>query len=226
MTEQTIELENGLIVYLSRGLDGGGSTHRQDFIKALGKNEKKYFNRIFEWCSGPGFIGYNLLDQKMCEHVVFSDIHQPAINFVNKTAERNNVKDNVTSYVMGEIKNIPITEKWDLVLGNPPHCFDIQGADFSYIPPTDSLEDWGIDDLRRLIEDREYKIHIEFFENIIKYLEPNADIYLSEIGEDPFIKELAINNGLTFIEFSPAPELSRTSSEFAGIFHFKYIRNT
>jgi 16S rRNA G1207 methylase RsmC len=88
MIEQTIELENGLLIYFRRGLDGGGSTQRQDFIKALGKNKKKYFNRIFEWCSGPGYIGYNLLDQKMCEHVVFSDIHQLAINFVNKTAEK------------------------------------------------------------------------------------------------------------------------------------------
>jgi len=222
MVELSLELENGLIVYYEGRLDGGGSVQRHDFINALSKNEKKYFNRVFEWCSGPGYIGYNLLDQKMCDQVVFSDIHQHAIDFVNITAERNNVKDNITTYPVGEINKIPVTEKWDLVLGNPPHCFGGEGADFSYLEGQGPLEDHGIDNLRRLLEDRDYKIHIEFFENIIKYLEPNADVYLSENREDSILKELAISNGLSFVEFISAPELAKSSNIISGIFHFRF----
>ena len=216
MVEETLKLENNLTVYFEPGLDGGGSTQRQDFVDAVSKTGKSHFNRIFEWCAGPGFIGYTFLDKKMCNHVVFSDIHNRAIHFVNITAEKNNIVDSVTTYVCDEINKIPLTEKWDLVLSNPPHCFDQHTLNQMKNNP-------DMTNIMRILCDVNYVIHKEFFENIIKYLEPGADLFLSETYEDPIIKNLAITNGLTFIDFHPAPMLAMTSASVAGVFQFKYI---
>jgi len=42
-------------------LDGGGSTFGQDFIPVLRARGMPKVQRTFEWCSGPGFIGFSLL---------------------------------------------------------------------------------------------------------------------------------------------------------------------
>ena len=51
----------GVRVSYKRHLDGGGSTFGQDFVPLLQKRGMPKVHRAFEWCAGPGFIGFSLL---------------------------------------------------------------------------------------------------------------------------------------------------------------------
>ncbi len=215
MIENYGVLENGLTVYWTIGLNGGGINQRHDFVDAVKKTGKVKYKRAFEWCSGPGYIGYNMIDLGICEHIVFSDLYEPAIDFVNITAAKNNIEGKVTAYLADEIKKIPTTEKWDLVVANPPHIFNQAQLDVM-------KDDPEMKDNIRILFDIDYKIHTEFFQNITNYLELGADLYISGNGIHPIINELAIAGGLTFIDYYPALQLG-IHAPHSKIYHFKYL---
>ena len=51
-----------LIYTDSPKMDGGGTSIGLDFVNLLDQQYTgQKFNRCLEWCSGPGFIGFNLL---------------------------------------------------------------------------------------------------------------------------------------------------------------------
>ena len=42
-------------------MEGGGTTYGVDYATVLQeKYPFKSFNKVYEWCSGPGFIGFDL----------------------------------------------------------------------------------------------------------------------------------------------------------------------
>ena len=105
-------------------LDGGGTEFGQDFIsffKARGMPKQK---RIFEWCSGPGFISFSLLAHGFCDTLCLADINPDAVASCKRTVRANKLSDRVSVYQSDNLKNIPRSEKWDLVISNPPHFVD------------------------------------------------------------------------------------------------------
>ena len=64
--------------------------------------------------------------------------------------------------------------------------------------------------------------HKEFFKNITKYLNPNADLYISEIYQNSHFVDCAKEVGLNVIEVFPSPMLSINSRTEAIIYHFRY----
>src|SRR5215469_7467083 len=51
----------GVLVFDRDDLDGGGSSFGQDYIRALTEIGITSCSRAFEFCCGPGYIGYSLL---------------------------------------------------------------------------------------------------------------------------------------------------------------------
>ena len=194
----TTKFENGTIVSCEQENDGGGSTQYADFInffKEKGDDLPKYKNCL-EWCAGPGFIGYSLLDAEVCQHVTFMDIHEPAIDDARNNAIFNNLTDRTSFHTIDAIHKLPTDLKFDLVVANPPHSLK-------------ASEEWlNNKGLFRLIVDLDWKIHEEFFAHITDYLLPGAEVILSENDHFPEFIEMAKKVGLIFEGYKPAKILT------------------
>ena len=135
-------------------LNGGGRLLALVFSRVL-KGRK--FKRCFEWCAGPAWIGFWLLENGICEEPVTGDINPKAVEMVNATAAASGYS--VTAYESDNLKDIPAHERFDLVVANPPNYCDIQPAH-----PFGHLRD----DLRP--SDIGWSIHREFYATIAVHL--------------------------------------------------------
>jgi len=140
--------------------------------------------RAFEWCAGPGFIGFSLLGNGLCRSLCLADINPLAIEACRRTIRANNLADRVTLYRSDNLHQVPAAERWDLVVSNPPHFVD----DFA-------------GDLRA--HDADWHIHRGFFEQVGAFLNPGGVIVLQEN-----------NRGSTVDTFRPMIEAASLSVVF------------
>lgn len=222
--ENGLYIENWFVDNVS--LDGGGTTQYLDFLNYF-KNQKKCYNRALEWCSGLGAIGFSLLDAKVTNHITFMDIYEPAITFIGDMAKLNNIENKVNTYCKGRIQDLPSYEKFDLIVGNPPHLLRTISFQEAHeqdlkrgVPPR---QKWHLDESNRLLADVDWKIHKEFFNNIGKYCNPGCDIFISEVGgQEIYNLALAPISNLKFKQNIPAPCLADDSNQHACIQWFTY----
>lgn len=161
---------NNFTLFYSESDNGGGTSIGLDFKNVLNKHHpNRKFNRCLEWCSGPGFIGFDLLLNDLCKELVLVDKHQSALNSVTNSLSQYNGELQVTTYCIDKISNLPGHEQFDLVVANPPH--------FSF--PVFYQETIFKND-SRIYLDYNWDIHKEFFANIHNYLNPNGIILLQE----------------------------------------------
>jgi hypothetical protein len=86
------------------------------------------------------------------------------------TVEANRLSDRVSVYCSDNLRTIPATECWDLVVSNPPHFAE------DYLLGAPTAEYAG--DLRA--HDLDWNVHREFFANISRFLKPSGVILLQE----------------------------------------------
>lgn len=145
-------------------MDGGGTWFGQEYVDIIKQRyPERVFERCYEWCSGPAFIGFGILDHGLCKGLCASDIYPEAIQAVEQTIKVNQLT-NVSAYATGTVAGLPEHEKFDLVVANPPH--------FLACP--------GNDNYQRIAVDQDWAAHREFFENIGKHLLPGGIILLQE----------------------------------------------
>ena len=176
----------GIRVHFKKHLDGGGRDFGQDFIPFLRSRQMPRQQRVFEWCAGPGFIGFSLLACGLAETLCFADINSEAVAACGRTIAENGLATRATVYHSDNLKDIPDSERWDLVVSNPPHFSD----------------DW-IGDLRSYDDD--WRIHRDFFSAIGRFLKPGGVIVLQEN-----------NRGSTSETFRRMIEASGLSIVFVG----------
>src|SRR6185436_17293919 len=167
-------------------LDGGGMTIGQQYLDVVREKLGKV-DHVFEFCAGPGFIGFSLLANGLCEKLTLADINPEAVKAVRKTIAENKLEGRVTVYESDCLEQIPASEKWDLVVSNPPH-FDGDSDDYKA-----SI---------RLI-DPGFEIHKKFYRDVKKFLNPGASVIIQENGSgthfedfEPMIRE----NGLKLVD--------------------------
>jgi len=174
---------DGTNVYFKKHLDGGGSDFGQDFIPFLKLRHMPRQRRVFEWCAGPGFIGFSLLAHGLADELCLADVNPEAVEACRRTVQENGLADRVSVYRSDNLTDIPASEKWDLVVGNPPHLAD----------------DW-IGDLRT--HDEDWHIHRGFYRAVEKFLKPSGVIVLQENNRgstaDTF-KTMIEESGLTTV---------------------------
>jgi tRNA1(Val) A37 N6-methylase TrmN6 len=151
-----------IVVYHKRFLDGGGSGFGQDFIRLFRGRNMPRQPRLFEWCAGPGFIGFSLLAQGFCDTACLADINPAAVRAARMTVRRNRLGDRVSVYRSNNLEDIPPDERWNLVVSNPPHFNDRVFAG----------------EIR--LYDRDWHLHNEFFRDVSRFLAPNGVIVLQE----------------------------------------------
>lgn len=162
-----------LSVYYTKDLDGGGLVFADDYIDLLSNPPTQTkFERVFEWCSGPGFIGYSLLAHGFGTSLCLADCYAPAIEAATYTAEANNIGDQVSLYLGDGILALPEHEKFSLVVGNPPHFPNRIMMEHAYEgdPKTNP----------RIYVDPDWRLHKQFFSGIRHHLTQNGRIILVE----------------------------------------------
>lgn len=164
-------------------LSGGGLSYGQQYVPVVQQLFGKV-DTICEFCAGPGFIGFSLLAHGLCNKLVLCDINPKAIEVIKETIERNKLQGKVSYYLSNGLTDVPKTEKWDLVVSNPPH-FAVDAGQ-------------GI-----LSNDEDWKLHKHFYENIHQFLTPNGSVLFQEnyLGstENDF-KPMLSNNQLQYID--------------------------
>lgn len=185
---KTVQFSNIKVFYLPC-LDGGGMLFAQDFLEITSKLFKKV-KSLCEFGCGPGFIGFSLLAHGYCEKLCLIDVNPLAIKACNKTIKKNHLEGRVQAHVSDVLKNVPKKEKWDLVVGNPPH-FDGTLTEYKR---------------NQLLIDPGFRIHHEFYKSISGFLRPNGSVLFVENfkGSSPRTwKKMLKNNGLVFAKSFP-----------------------
>lgn len=144
-------------------MDGGGTWFGQEYIDIVRSRYGKTFGRCYEWCAGPAYIGFSLLDHGLCSSLCVSDCYADAIARVKQTAMLHQLAA-VNAYTCDRVSLLPDHEQFDLVVANPPHFLQCPGDD----------------NYQRIAVDINWAAHQEFFANIGQHLNPDAVILLQE----------------------------------------------
>jgi methylase of polypeptide subunit release factors len=157
-------------LYYSTDDNGGGTSIGLDFKNILSKHyNNRKFDNCLEWCSGPGFIGFDLLLNNFCSRLSLIDKHQSALTSATDSVSSFGKHLPVKTYCLDSIANLPITEKFDLIVANPPHfSFPIFHQEHVF------------KNNHRIYLDTNWQIHKDFFENISKHLADDGIILLQE----------------------------------------------
>jgi hypothetical protein len=195
----------GISISYRAELDGGGTEFGQDFISFFEARAMPRQPRIFEWCSGPAFIGFSLLGHGFSETLCLADINPAAVASCKGTVRANKLEDRVSVYQSDNLKDIPRSEKWDLVVSNPPHFVD------QYLG-----------DLRA--HDPDWRIHREFFATIGAFLTEQGVIVLQENNQGSTVdtfREMIDRSGLEIVLLDGA---SPTRTERSVFYYIGIMR--
>jgi predicted RNA methylase len=155
----------------------GGLAFGRDFPRVLNELGIGRRGRMFEFCAGPGYIGYSLLAAGWCESLVLADIDPDAVSTARFTAAHNQLEDRVVVYRSDALDQIPDSERWDLVVVNPPH--------FSEPNPDIRIFDPG------------WELHRRFYASVASHMNPGGLVVMAEAqeGSDPELFEEMIRAG-------------------------------
>lgn len=151
--------------------DGAGLAARREFSRLIQRHGlKSFYHTAHEWCAGHGAIGFQLLEDGLCEQLVLSDVHAPAIQSCRFTIALNQLQSRTRTHVITEFGDLP-DQKWDLMVANPPwRSVYYTGADWPNLPASE----------QRNMFDIGYSAHNDMWRNIARYLNPDAEIFLYE----------------------------------------------
>lgn len=193
--------------------DGGGTWFGQEYIEVIKhRYPNQMFDRCLEWCSGPGYIGYNLLDHDLCKHLCLIDKFGEAIEFAKKTAAQ--CPGQVTAYVTDTLEILPEFELFDLVVANPPHY----------------LECPGDENYQRIAVDVNWSAHQDFYQHIGTHLSPKGIILIQEnmagsLGGIKDFEPFILDNGLEILDWFQSPRYFDTSGP-TQIYYIEIAKRT
>jgi methylase of polypeptide subunit release factors len=179
-------------VAFTKDLDGGGTSFGQALIPFVANNVGKV-GRVFEWCSGPGFIGLSLLAHGLCDSLCLADKNPAAVEAAITSVRVNGLEDVVSVYESDCLDGIPTHESWDLVVGNPPHAQEEVVREI----PWPSL----------IYADHEWSIHRRFYDRVAAFLRPAASVLVIENGlysTPADFRPMIENAGLDWVGSFPA----------------------
>jgi hypothetical protein len=93
-------------------LDGGGRTFGIDYLPLFRDLGMRPQPRVFEWCAGPGFVGFALLAHGFCETLCLADINPEAVEACRLTVAQNELAQRVVVYRSDNLDGIPKSERW------------------------------------------------------------------------------------------------------------------
>ena len=193
----------GIDISYRSELDGGGTEFGQQFIPFLKSRGMPKQKRVFEWCCGPGFIGFSMLGNGLCQTLCLSDINPAAVASCQHTVRVNKLSDRVSVYQSDNLKSIPRSEMWNLIVSNPPHFIDQYEGDIRAHDPG-------------------WQIHWKFFETVSDHLAEDGVVVLQENNRGSIVetfRSMIEQSGFEiFFTHGDYPTLTKESSfYFIGI---------
>jgi hypothetical protein len=179
-TEGIVAYYAGVAVFDRPDQHMGGLAFGRDFPRVLNELGIGRCERLCEFCSGPGYIGYSLLASGWCETLALADVDRAAVATAGRTARHNGLQDRVSVYASDVLEAIPDGERWDVVVANPPH----------FLPdPTQP------DNARRF--DPDWTVHRRFYGSVKRHMNPGGVVVMVEnaAGSDPAAFEQMIRAG-------------------------------
>jgi methylase of polypeptide subunit release factors len=165
MTVQNIFGINVVVAKPNHSIDGGGTEIYQEAVSVIQTLYPQHkFKRAFEWCAGPGILGFALLGSGVADSLCLADMYEPSLDAAKETIKNNNL--NVDVYVSNNLHEIPSHEQWDLIISNPPHF-------------ANTIQIWPNTD-PRLYVDKDWNLHKEFFNTVCNHLTIGGKIFLWE----------------------------------------------
>lgn len=171
---------NGIVVFDRIDLHGGGLAYGQDFGRVLLELGVSPCKRMFEFCAGPAYIGFSLLAGGFAQTLAVADVNPDAVEAAERTVRYNGIEDRVSVYRSDVLDGIPDSERWDVVVGNPPH----------FLPGSASETD-----IRAF--DADWSIHRRFYGSVKRFMNPGGRIVMMEngVGSSPELFEPMILDG-------------------------------
>jgi 16S rRNA G966 N2-methylase RsmD len=154
---------DGLVLFDKPELDGGGVLFGQSFFRALVQLGIGHVSAAAEVFAGPGYTGYLLLANGLCDSLTLVDVNPEAVRAAELTRERNRLESRVKVFHSNVLDAVPQTEKWDLVVCNPPH-FLAKNSNDTCIKEFDPG----------------WELHRRFYANVRKFLSPGARVVCKE----------------------------------------------
>lgn len=160
---QSVEC-GGVDVFHTKDLAGGGEIFGQDFVNVVAERSGPV-ERAFEWCCGPSFIGFALLGRGLCRTLCGADVNPKAVAASNYSARRNGLSERTTLYLSDGLRDIPASERWDLVIANPPMARE-PSPNFPGHP--------------RLSVDAGWRLHEDFYSGLAAHLKDGGRALVQE----------------------------------------------
>ena len=154
-------------------LDGAGSRLAPAFVDCvLQHSAKPVYEHAFEWCAGPGFIGFTLLARSVVRRLTLCDINPAAIDCVARTVAANGLAGQVRFAAGPDLDPLQPDEAFDLVVANPPNFYALNPRH----PSVPRLAG----DLRP--NDPGWRVHRAFYAGIRRFLRADARMFISEVN--------------------------------------------
>lgn len=184
---------NNIKISYEPHLDGGGTTFG---INALNSNNVNKFikkGKIVEMCSGPGFMGFHLFGQGVCDELYLVDINNENLIYIQQTIELNNL-NNVQFIESNGFDKIVPNKDIDTIISNPPHFKTIRPGGYrSYHEKVISL-------------DENMNFHKKFFKDSKLHLKNDGIIILVEncngVTENDIIELSKDDFKVEYVEYS------------------------
>ena len=195
MNIQTIDIA-GLDVSTSNETDGFGLKTCQEAVNIFHQfAQGRKFDNALECFCGPGYYGLGIWKTGLSKTVSFSDIAPEAELVMRRTFEDNDI--DFSFYLSDNFDNIP-KQKFDLIVGNPPHFnVIIPSEDISIVGNHSQHED-------RKMQDLDWKVHKKFYSQVGEYLTDDGSIMLMENWNGSNVetfKSMLEENGLHLTKF-------------------------
>ncbi len=158
-------------VYYGQYQNGGGP-----FFNKFNKQLLSEYRGVgvLELCSGPGFIGYDLLENGIASTVDFADINPEVEKYLELTNKKSTF---YTNFILSDtFDNIP-KYKYDIIISNPPH---IKYEDQFNNLIDKTWSDKKLEYQRRILLDKNFNFHKKFFDKVDEYLEVKGSVVLYE----------------------------------------------
>ena len=172
----------GIEVLYAPDQDGGGTSFGRELVdyalRAFGPfhESPRRARRCFEFCAGPGFVGFSLLGRGVCSSLVLADVHPASVAAARATVARNRLGALVAVYESDALDDIPANESgtWDLVVSNPPHFVSVASMRGHRDAVATNWEN------NVMAVDTDWNLHRRFFADVGQFLAQGGHVVLQE----------------------------------------------
>lgn len=174
-----VNTSNRLTIHFDSKHNGDGISTIDDYRFILNKYFMgTQFQNVMEWCCGPAFVGFTFLADGVFRKIVCTDIEADVERSINQTLKHKPSYTDRVEFVNSDCFD-SIDQKFDLIVGNPPHFVDDLSMDYKDFAERNSHHKSDYD-LQRTAIDKNWDSHRKFFAHVKEHLNPGGYVILNE----------------------------------------------